>query len=373
MNKKALIESRVTKMILFVAGISLLLIFAGKLFLDFNSEQDVCQQSVVLRATMPQVLENFVPLRCKTQKYCVVGSNSGNCKSIYGENVKTVKIKVKTTTELERFLTDQLLSCWIMMGKGKLSLFNQAIAQNYGFDTIYPSCVVCSRIGFDFSSLSKINLENVDVLNFMASYKIKGKDMTYLDYFSDSSGKIGIEEGITLESLAKNMQDYINKTLTSETEKAKEISELDAAVNAAKSEQIKINYEASNEVGIVFMQITAPGHGDTFLKTVGTIVGVEIGGYLKAPTIMNSANKGAWALMKKIGGSVKGGSLLTLTLAIAALDVQQAFVGYNRAVAAGYCGQFSTGDQAREGCSAVRLINYNADSISEVCQNIESY
>ena len=51
---------------------------------------------------------------------------------------------------------------------------------------------------------------------------------------------------------------------------------------------------------------------------------------------------------------------------------QQGSVAYNRAITAGYCSDTLTGPEAREGCSVVRTANYDAESISQYCKNIES-
>ena len=47
-------------------------------------------------------------------------------------------------------------------------------------------------------------------------------------------------------------------------------------------------------------------------------------------------------------------------------------VAYNRAISAGYCGDFEVGSEARNGCSSVRTINYNPEDLSKYCSIVES-
>jgi len=51
---------------------------------------------------------------------------------------------------------------------------------------------------------------------------------------------------------------------------------------------------------------------------------------------------------------------------------QMGSVAINQYITAGYCGDVSYGDNAREGCSVVRLVDYNITEIKKYCAVIES-
>ena len=73
--------------------------------------------------------------------------------------------------------------------------------------------------------------------------------------------------------------------------------------------------------------------------------------------------------IKAVG--LKGG-LITLGAAILAAGAQQVKVAQSRGVTAGYCGDISVGQDARNGCSIVRTVKYDAEEIKKYFSFIES-
>ena len=59
-------------------------------------------------------------------------------------------------------------------------------------------------------------------------------------------------------------------------------------------------------------------------------------------------------------------------LAIVAAAAQQINIIHQRGVTAGYCGDVTVGSEAREGCSSVRLVDYDLEQIKTYCSVIES-
>lgn len=117
------------------------------------------------------------------------------------------------------------------------------------------------------------------------------------------------------------------------------------------------------EIAILFMQISAPGHGDSILNLGKAVLGIGIaGGYFAGPSAVISG-------IKAVG--LKGG-LIAIGVAIVGMGAQQISVAYNRGVTAGYCGDISVGQEARNGCSVVRTVNYDEKDIKKYCSVIES-
>src|SRR3989344_7816318 len=110
-------------------GIVITIIGAAILFFLFsqiawrgNVDQEACHQSVIFRATLPSVLESYVPLKCKTEKICITNRFiGGNCEEFGGVSGVT-KVRVKNVEEVEKILAENIVDCWSMMGEGKLSM-----------------------------------------------------------------------------------------------------------------------------------------------------------------------------------------------------------------------------------------------------------
>lgn len=359
-------------------------------------DREVCHQSVIYRATLPSFggLKEYVPLKCKTQKICITsGLIGGRCEEEFGESEGVLKVKVNDERQIERAIAQEIVDCWSTMGEGKVSIFSQWLAESYGFDNVYPSCVICSRISFDEERLKDkgIDLGKVDVMDYMLRYKIADKDVTYYDYLMGEGGKISMEN--LFESVSKEeATDIIKNSEGEEVKQILEIKDEDVTTEDVLSEEeLRALNEKGDELAVVFTQISSPGHADVFLNTLkagaaffGLSVAYKPGAFVgqltrvpagKAITIGAKTYSGGQFLPKAF--SLKKLTVSPLAKALAAIAVitvgiQQGNVAMNRAVTAGYCGDVSYGGDAKEGCSVVRTINYNRDEILQYCSVIES-
>ena len=348
MNKKRaeLTSSVLISIILAIAGFIIVFLVYSQINWTGNVNKEVCHESVVYRATLPSFAgaKEYVPLKCKTDKICITAGN-GKCKEF--ENTKGVtKIKVSNKEQIEKAVAGEIVSCWETMGEGKLSLFSQWFAGTYGFSKVLSSCVICSRIAFDNENLEKagINLKNVDVMSYMMKHEIPGKGKSYYAYLSGERGKISIKEN-DLEKIIESIS--IEKTSESEIQNEK---------------------KGSEELGILFMQVSAPKYKDVFRNTIYTLLGGYGGSFVIAPVATTKLTLSAakLAVAHPIGAAV----VAIIGLSLGAYQANTVF--NNNAIAAGYCGDVSIGEEAETGCSVVRTVDYNSEDLSKYCSVIES-
>jgi len=334
---------------LLILGFAIILFFYWQLNWEGQIDNEVCHQSVIFRATLPSIagVKEYIPLKCKTEKICITsGIFGGKCKEF--ENSKGVtKVRVKNLEQIERVIAQSILECWSTMGEGRISLFTQWIAENYGVGKVYPTCVICDRIAFDTESLEKsnIDLNEINVFEYMLTHAVPGKEISYYDYLAgDSPAKLSIDESIFEKGIT--FDDVISE---------KEKGDYDE--------------EKDQELAVLFMQISAPSHGKS-ARNIGYLAfgtatasfATSAGGTVAAgKSVGNLCTSGGWI------GPVVCGSIL----AVAAI-YQQGSVAYNRAVTAGYCGDVSVSSDARNGCSVVRTVNYDEEGIKQYCEAIES-
>lgn len=329
---------------LLVIGFIFLLVFFYNILDTRVIDNEVCHESVVLRATMPALAQNYLPLKCKTRKICITSGgifNNGECSDLKGEKSILI-IKVKSLKDIEKIYAQEILDCWTMMGEGKLSLFHNSVELT-GLGQLPSSCVICARIAFDNESLIKngINLSQIDVRAYMARYKVPSSDLTYFEYIAGQRG------AYTIDSEAKEIDI---------TELAKELGIKDSqnTISLTSGENLETKNLYSSDA-ILFMQVIAPEHGEVFTNTVvnGGLALAGLG-YV-APKIVGGIAKTLWPLAVVFGG------------------VQQFSVWANRGLSASYCTQVSINDKKnRDGCSVVRSTGYNLEDISQYCTKIES-
>jgi len=350
MEKRAQITSKtLVTMILLILGFLIVLF----LYYQFNwtgrVDDEVCHQSVIYRGTLPGLagVKEYVPLKCKTEKLCVTsGLVGGSCEEF--ENVKGVtKIKVKTKEQVERAIAQEIVDCWRMMGEGKLSVFSQWLAEDYGIGSVYPSCVICSRIAFDKAKLEEkgINLDEINVMSYMMTRAVPDRDISYYEYLAGERGKISVKDNIEITDIKED----------------EEKNPVEGEKTNVVLEELTLETSAdSDELAVMFMQISAPTHSGVIRNTVQTLALGYGSSFALAPKIMGKA---AIAALR---------SPWTWAMVVIAGAYQHGSVAYNKAITAGYCGDVSVGDEAREGCSVVRTVNYNMEDISQYCSIIES-
>jgi hypothetical protein len=336
--------------ILLIIGFGIVIFIIYQLYFAGQIDREVCHQSVITRATLPSTggIREYVPLKCKTRKVCITaGLIGGDCEELKNEEGVT-KYKVKTKEQIERFIAQDMLECWSMMGEGKVTVFGDWLA-GYGIGKVGSSCVICSRIAFNRERLGEegINVNELDVLSYMLTHKVPDKNISYYNYLAGENGKMSFNFGEEIK---------IVDIKTLEVDKDGKLVETPGAENKFTFETAEAPTKKIEEIGVMFMQISAPRNSDLFQKQIRTLVGGLGASFVLAPHVTISAisNVYAWAIIAIVGGY---GQLNTLN---------------NRAVTAGYCGDISTGTEARDGCSVVRMIDYNAEDVSKYCNIVES-
>lgn len=355
-NKKA--EMTITQTlttILLILGFVILLFIFYRIYSTVSVDREACHQSVVFRATAAYLAPSLasgaakesVPLKCQTGKICIT-SGSGSCSEFKGEKGITT-VNVKDINQLQKVYAEEIVNCWSMMGEGKIDLFS-GLTDTLGMTQISSSCVVCSRIALDAVNLKKagINLTNVDVERYMMTHLIADKNETYLSYIGGEKGKISIKENI----IFPGSDSKTNITLVTLNE---------------TTPIIKDETQLTKQDAVLFMQVTAPGHASS-AKSIGSILfGASASSLVIAPV---ATSRGFVSIGRACGTSVYGAAICA-GIAVIAGVTQQGMVTYNRNLAAGYCGDVSVGDNARNGCSVVRTVTYNVNDISQYCGNIE--
>lgn len=352
-NKKAeLTSTQIALLIFAILGFVIVAIFVSQLGFDQISEQQVCHMSVLTRATVPSSAQTYVPLKCKTQKICL--SDGGNCDSSFaGEKIATPirlnKDDSSAANQVADVNANAMYECWKMMGEGKLDLFHSLAAME-GFDVTKPVCVICSRIAVDSKRADSI-FSKVNMGDYLQTHQAPESSLTYLQAFTDKQ----------VSSYVKVEQDMLDKNFTDLEKKGA------GQFSFAGTE---------SETAVIFMQIKPVSYGEVFANLVG-LGGTAAGtSFVFAPKTTAS---GAWMLAK---GVVRY-PIVAAVAGVAAAGYVSLNVYQGRAAAAGRCGEVTipgegnsngklTGDAAKNGCSMVEVLPYNAAAINKMCNYIES-
>jgi len=176
-NKRGEMTSQqIVMLIILIASFAVILFLLIRLNLGNESENELCHNSVVQKATLGEV-GHSVPLNCKRSYVCL--TEDGSCEAMH----KPETIKVKTEEEVYEILANELADCWWMFGEGEI---------NYVGSEIIPElyCSLCSQIAFDDSVKEIFKGEEFDktyFYEFMKETNVGGSDLTYVQY-------LGIEE-----------------------------------------------------------------------------------------------------------------------------------------------------------------------------------
>ncbi len=322
------------------AGIILLSIFYQ---IDFGSEIDdqTCHESVILRGSLPSIgeVQSFIPLKCKTEKFCISGNKKDKCDEEYSGSKDVNVVKVNNDLDISKFLSKEVVDCWVMLGEGKVSLYSPSIAKKLGAGTVSSSCVICSRIAYDESSLSEKNvkIEDVDVWRYMKSHKMPLKDVSYYDFLAEDGTKVSI----------KGVPDY---KLQESNKKGNNVE--------SKLGDYEDSKNIDDELAVVFMQVSTVKHKEAFKNAVtgaGALWGVSA--YL--------------APVKTIVGTIKNAPVIAVIAGVL-LGAQQLNVARNNAIAYSYCSDVKIGSEDGMSCSTVRTVKYDVKALSKICGSIES-
>ena len=358
MNKSGDISAKtIIIVVLLIIGFGIALFFYWQLSWSGRADKETCHQSVVYRASLASIAEkagDYVPLKCKTDKICITsGFFGGSCKEY--EGLKGVaKVKVINIDQIQSVIAQNIVDCWGMMGEGRIDLFSQWIAKTYGVGSVYPSCVICSRIAFDMEGLKKADitaqeLAKMNVEDYMRKHLIPNKQITYDQFLSgDSPAKVKITDEAASEIFGEGIATFND-------------------LQQSAQQDLELQ---NKELAILFMQISSPKHGAAISNVGKTALGVAAGAFTASATTVG--------LKTTVRAGVQAGKLCLTwpwvcggILAIAGI-YQQGNIAVQRAKTAGYCGDVSVGDEARDGCSVVRTDGYNADDLSKYCAVIES-
>lgn len=339
-------------MILIIVGFIILIIFYLNLPDSRAADRQACESSVILRATAgalsPTAIEKSFkesfPLKCKTQKFCF-GDSKSICRDFIGEKGIT-RIKVKNIRDIEKTISEEMLNCWQMMGEGKLDLFSGGAAE-FGLSGVQSSCVICTRMAFNKTSLnnSKINLDLINVEEYMLFNKVPEENISYMEYISGNGGLYSVDETRGMPVLDSDGK-VIGRPINSED----------------KVPYASLTKDPYKESAIIFMQVSAPDSLEVIKNTLN-ILGLGFGaGFFASPS--------KFGFLKATGTALK--SLPTWIAMGFIFGFQMGTTSANRDLAAGLCGDVKSGSNARTGCSVVRLVDYNPEEIVKYCSNIES-
>lgn len=363
MKKGEVSTSFLASMILLLLGFAVIL--SAYFIFDWGGtvDSETCHSSVVLRGTVPEIAKSYTPLKCQTEKICITNDglfSSGSCEDVFSGVDKVTKIKISSDvfssdgktdakTQIERAISQEVIDCWTMMGKGRISISNTNLANSFGIGETEPFCVICSRISVDSSlkeEFGDTNLVNVNPFEYMSSHKITDGEISYLDFITTSGvGGKGASFSFSKENVFNN---FDSSTL----------QDYSSVSNEDKFEQL----------AIIYTQAYAPDSADVWQTYLNTFFIAEIGAYSVAPNAMNWLN----TLTVKTAFS----NPWTTGLTAAALLIAGGYVELNtlnnQALTASYCGDItSTNSKTSKGCSIVRVVPYNSEELNLYCGVID--
>ncbi len=365
MDKKGeIVSGTVISFILLIFGLAIILFIFFQIPWQQNIDSQACHQSVVVRATAEELIPiegtgSFVPLKCKTEKICVGAGKKFTCNE-FGNAKGVTNYEVDEKIDIEKVIADETLECWQTMGEGKLSLFNDVVANNFAGKWVYPSCVVCSRIAFDKKSLDMASAddlknfkEKIDIYKYMREHVAPGQEISYLDYFNLEEGNIKVTEN---SYNVNSLRNEINKALGSEEFK-KKTQIIENPLGSMDSDNTQDKY---NELAVVFIQVNPPKYGETLRNiAVGGLGITAVGGFLTNGVAFKAVGK---ALTQPV----------TWVIAGISLTVHGTSVLASKQIAIGECGDITLKGDAQYGCSAVRVLDYDLDALAKHCGHIES-
>ncbi len=342
MNKRGeLTSGEITGIVLVIASTIVLLLFLPSILNIFGGGKDsreLCQLSVIARATVPSAGQQFVPLRCSTEKICL---NKGeNCRQFAGEEV-TEEIRLNDDAEeskskIEKAIADKMLECWQTMGEGKLDLFGDFSQLPIGVassEDFAPVCVVCSRLAIE------------------------------REVFEDEDFKKEVLEKLDVNS-------YINSERPSPSVSMTYAQLLSAPGIGAPSEDVSSisSDEISDQVAVIFSQVKVPENAfEEGLKIAGGNFMLLAGGTTLATSV---PLVGGW-ISKVIGVIPPQAKIVLGVVAVAGVGATGVISGIAvskaHSLVAGYCGPFkSTNKDLSTGCSIVRTIEWNSENVRAI-------
>lgn len=295
-------------------------------------KDSACKLSILAKATAPTWLPNVapsIPIECVTKKICL----GGECKENFeGEkDIEKINLDKDAKTKIEKAVADEFYNCWDNYGRGKLDIFGSLSESVLATAQSKPRCVICSRIALDKNASREV-VGQVNIKDYMINNKPKGSNFNYLK---------------TLEFGSDSNLDARN-------------------VESSKLGLSEENPKKSNELAVVFMQISAPAKGKAGTTLLGGgIVGGGSLAFVGSRLVTGSGSAIFRPILTSVPGALAAISLGAFTYAGAELSAV-----YNRGDAAAYCGTYKNGKDSL-GCTVVQIMPYDRSSINSLCEVIE--
>ena len=285
------------------------------------ADREACHLSVLARASLP-VGKDAAPLQCSPEKICITGDLFGECDQFAGETgVRRVRVDgsdvARDSEVIEREIANAMLDCWNMMGEGKVDI----VSKPGLFEKAGNTCVVCTRVAIDASTVSDSVLREVNVNDYLLTEQAPGSSLKYIEHFLD-----------------KGVASYTGQS---------EVGTTDISAGTKSF--------ASRDLVVLFSQIRTTNEKEAAKMVALGGLSLGAGGLLTSSG--RAVVKTAWPLA--IAYLVVVG-VETLSAYQTALEGQ--------AVAMGYCGEVKSSEKgARAGCSLVKTATFEANAINAFC------
>lgn len=191
-NKKAdMTSTQIVTIILLIAGFAIVLFLLWRFNFSGQINRTACHQSVIIRATLPDIVKDMPSLKCYTRKVCITDKlfGKGDCQEFSGGSFDTIRVLGTTEqirTKINVFLAREMADCWSMMGEGKVQVFaRESLESN--------KCSLCSRIAFDASLKQKLNNNIKGTVDYLVNHKVSGKEVSYSKFLFNNLNSVGLE------------------------------------------------------------------------------------------------------------------------------------------------------------------------------------
>lgn len=327
-SKGEMTSSQIVTTVLSIGAFIIVLIFVAVLYEggDRTGRIETCKFSVLSRATVPDLVQARVPLKCTTGKICI--SEGDDCPQFIGEkNVERVSVSGSDDEKIalmEETVARSLYECWNMMGRGQLNIFRGTSELFFGGGA--SSCVVCDRIAFSSDVMSSGLPASMDMKTYLETH---GPD--------DGSG-----------------HSYVYLLTDRETNTFLSAEESDTLLRQAEG-SIDISLEGSqnNQLAILFAQNKPVSFGSV----------LENWGYVAFAA-------GTSASRVPVVGTQAGFILGLGSAGLGVIGASSAYAG--QLAAASYCGSFTSPESDFDhGCSLVQSVPYSVNDVNALCDSLE--
>ncbi|MBS3073316.1 hypothetical protein J4465_00780 [Candidatus Pacearchaeota archaeon] len=233
---------------------------------------------------------------------------------------KTEEIKINTDNSeiIKKDLANAMYDCWWQLGEGKIDFFSKDSWFNFLSDKdSQKACIICSTIEFEKGAKNK----QIDLTNYLAQTKVPLKNITYLQYFSgDNQAKEPL--GLNVQKIDTNKKYFITFT------------------------------------GL---------RGGSWIKTITNAGTITVSGVL--------LGAGAGCIIGLVGGPIgcAGGAIAGGIGGLITSGVSEGVGAIEDHIFSNmYCDNYVYGDDNRDGCFIMSIIEMTPESLTNQCRNVES-